>query len=282
MIRMQVLIIGLDGASWPVVTDLIGKGKLPNMKKLMEQGASGPLMSLPVTASPIVWTTLASGQWDNHEDNGFRFTQRGTGNAALLAGMDEALDFHFDIGPERIYRRIKELGDSLRLGLNKIPGVEIHTSLHPEMCSGMTRFKIRGLDGKVLQDTLWEKGRLQPRSQGENGVRYSTHIYNSPAEIQKALKIVAELTKLLPANLWLTELSQDKNSLILKGRTKGTFENINTFKDILVKSGYFKTVKVESANVLKEKGVTGDVRVFTIRIELQQSPVDSLSEENGA
>ncbi len=142
-----------------------------------------------------VWTTLASGQWDNHEDNGFRLTQRGTGNAALLAGFDEALDFHFEIGPDRVHRRIKELGDLLRAGLQEIPGIKIHTSLHPRMCSGMTRFCIGALDGKRVQDALWERGKIQPRSQGENGVRYSTHIFNSPAEIEKALAIVAELSR---------------------------------------------------------------------------------------
>ena len=142
-----------------------------------------------------VWTTLASGQWDNHEDNGFRLTQRGTGNAALLAGLDEALDFHFDVGPERIYPRIKELGDSLRAGLAAIPGTSILTSLHPSMSSGLTTFNVADMDGKVLQDTLWEKGRLQPRSQGKRGVRFSTHVYNSPAEIEKALAIVAELAE---------------------------------------------------------------------------------------
>jgi selenocysteine lyase/cysteine desulfurase len=145
-----------------------------------------------------VWTTLASGQWDNHEDNGFRLTQRGTGNAALLVGLDEALDFHFKVGPERIHRRIKELGDMLRGGLRDMAGVHIHTSIHPAMSSGMTRFKIEGMDGKALQDKLWEQGKLQPRSQGENGVRYSTHIYNSPGEIERALRIVSEAARTGP------------------------------------------------------------------------------------
>lgn len=140
-----------------------------------------------------VWTTLASGQWDNHEDSGYRLTQRGTGNAAVLAGLDEALDFHFEVGPERIHRRIKLLGDRLRNGLRRIPRVRILTSLHPEMSSGMTTFNVGEMDGKKLQDTLWERGRLQPRSQGDRGVRYSTHIFNSPAEIDKALEIAADL-----------------------------------------------------------------------------------------
>jgi len=142
-----------------------------------------------------VWTTLASSQWDNHEDNGYRLTQRGTGNPAILTGFDAALDFHFEIGPERIYKRIKSLGDHLRNGLTQIPRNRILTSLHPEMNSGITTFNVAEMDGKVLQDELWNRAKLQPRSQGKKGVRYCTHIYNSITEIDKALAIVTDLAK---------------------------------------------------------------------------------------
>ena len=42
-----------------------------------------------------VWTTLASGNWNNHDDDGYRLTQRGTGSLSLLVGAEAALDFHF-------------------------------------------------------------------------------------------------------------------------------------------------------------------------------------------
>ncbi len=142
-----------------------------------------------------VWTTLASSQWDNHKDNGYRLTQRGTGNPTILTGFEAALDFHFEIGPKRIYNRIKSLGDHLRNGLTQIPRTRILTSLHPEMNSGMTTFNVAQMDGKVLQDELWNRAKLQPRSQKEKGVRYCTHIYNSFTEIDKALAIVADLAK---------------------------------------------------------------------------------------
>jgi hypothetical protein len=35
-------------------------------------------------AAPEVWCSVASAQWDNHEDNGYRFTQRGTGNLSNM------------------------------------------------------------------------------------------------------------------------------------------------------------------------------------------------------
>ena len=139
-----------------------------------------------------VWSTLASSEWDNHEDNGYRLGQRGTGNPSLLIGLEEALDFHFEIGPERVYARIKELGDRLRKGLTGLECVEVVTPL--DMGAGLTTFKVRGVEGEEVQRALWERGRIQPRALGEgNGIRYSTHIYNSEDEVDRSIDIIGEV-----------------------------------------------------------------------------------------
>ncbi|NPV83360.1 MAG: aminotransferase class V-fold PLP-dependent enzyme [Candidatus Aminicenantes bacterium] len=141
-----------------------------------------------------VWTTLASTQWDNQEDHGFRLGQRGTGNLSLLFGLDEALDFHFELGPERVYARIKALGDYLRTRLREVPGIKLFTPLHPEMAAGITVYNIEGLTGNFIQDELWKRARLRPRSMGEvYGVRQSTHIYNSFEEIDRTVDILKNL-----------------------------------------------------------------------------------------
>jgi len=141
-----------------------------------------------------VRTTIASSQWDNHQDEGYRLTQRGTGSLSLLAGLDAALDFHNGIGPESIHQRIKYLGDSLRDGLRRIRGVAIHTSSDPAMSAGISVFGVDGATPAQLQDEFWNRGRLRPRASGI-GVRLSTHIFNSPQEVEKTLGIVRSLAK---------------------------------------------------------------------------------------
>jgi isopenicillin-N epimerase len=141
-----------------------------------------------------VWTTLASSQWDNHDDDGYRLSQRGTGNLSLWVGAEAALDFHFAIGPERVQQRIKFLGDYLRDGLRKIPKTRIYSPEDPAMCAGITVYNVEGYTGPKLQDEMWNRGRLRPRASGDVfGVRHSTHIYNSTAEIDRALHIVKQL-----------------------------------------------------------------------------------------
>ncbi len=143
-----------------------------------------------------IWSTLASSQWDNHEDNGYRFSQRGTGSLSLLMGMDAALDFHSALTPERVQNRIKYLGDYLRDGLSRIPGIKTYSPSHPAMCAGITVYNLEGFTGVRLQDELWRRGRLRPRSLGDvYGVRHCTHIYNSTEEIDRSLRILRELSK---------------------------------------------------------------------------------------
>ena len=141
-----------------------------------------------------IWTTVASYRWDNHEDEGFRFTQRGTGNYSMIEGLDAALDFYFQIGPDKAYERIKFLGDRLRDGLRKINKVKIYSPQDNAMCAGITVYNIDGFTGTKLQDTYWEMAKMRPRASGDVfGVRHCTHIFNSPEEIDKALSIVKQL-----------------------------------------------------------------------------------------
>lgn len=142
-----------------------------------------------------MWTTVASYRWDDHADEGFRFTQRGTGNFAILLALEVALDFHFQLGPDNVYQRIKFLGDRLRSGLRQNKKVKIFSAKEEAMSAGITLYTIEGLTGTQIQDAYWAKAKMRPRSQGDvYGVRHSTHIFNSTEEIDRALQIVNELS----------------------------------------------------------------------------------------
>ncbi|MEM9326378.1 MAG: aminotransferase class V-fold PLP-dependent enzyme [Bacteroidota bacterium] len=140
-----------------------------------------------------IWTTIASYNWDNQEDHGFRIMQNGTGNPAMMTGYEAAVDFFNTVGEERWVGRIKELGAHLRAGLKSMDHVTIHSSTNEDMAAGITTYAVAGLTGPELQKTLWEKERLQPRSVGTELMRHSTHIYNSKDEIDRALKVIEAL-----------------------------------------------------------------------------------------
>lgn len=58
----DTIVLGLDGATWDVLTPLIDRGKVPNLRRLREDSYSGPLESTfpPITAP--AWLSMATGQ----------------------------------------------------------------------------------------------------------------------------------------------------------------------------------------------------------------------------
>lgn len=143
-----------------------------------------------------IWTTLASTEWASYGKGAYRFMQYGSGSLSTLLGFEAAIDFHNHLGPERVTTRIKHLGDRLRAGLKEIKGTTIFSSVHPELCAGITTWRIDGMTGPQMMDRFWEAQKIRIRSMGDiQGVRQSTHIYNSEAEIEAVLALARQWVK---------------------------------------------------------------------------------------
>jgi isopenicillin-N epimerase len=141
-------------------------------------------------AMPHVWTTLASTEWDNREDGAYRLMQYGTGNLSLLVGLEQAADFHLQLGPQRIEARIVGLADGLRAELQRMPHVTITSPQHRAMVSATTIWQVRGMTGEQVQDRLWANAKVRVRSVGD-GVRQCCHICNLEHDVERTLTEVA-------------------------------------------------------------------------------------------
>ena len=141
------------------------------------------------------WTTLASYQWDNHDDGAFRFMQYGTGSVPVVDGFLAALRFIEGVGMERIARWDAMLTTRLRDGLAQIPGARTASPLHPGLSAAITTFRVEGVKAKALQDALWERG-VRVRAQGDDrGVRLSAHLYVSRADVDTVLDVTSRLAR---------------------------------------------------------------------------------------
>ena len=60
--KVQVVILGFDGAGWPTIDPLIAAGKLPFIKRLKEEGAWADFQTVKPTKSSVVWTSIATGK----------------------------------------------------------------------------------------------------------------------------------------------------------------------------------------------------------------------------
>jgi len=82
MAAPDLSVIGLDAATFDVIDPLVAAGELPNLERVLQQGAYGPLRSTTPPLTPLAWTTMvtgvnaaAHGIWD--------FSHRAEGGYAL-------------------------------------------------------------------------------------------------------------------------------------------------------------------------------------------------------
>ena len=62
MMPRKVLLIGWDAADWKIIQPLADAGRIPNLQRLVENGASGHIATLHPPLSPMLWTSIATGK----------------------------------------------------------------------------------------------------------------------------------------------------------------------------------------------------------------------------
>src|ERR1700680_2831805 len=62
MTSRRVLLVGWDAADWKVMQPLMAAGKLPNVQRLVGNGAAGQIATLHPPLSPMLWTSIATGK----------------------------------------------------------------------------------------------------------------------------------------------------------------------------------------------------------------------------
>lgn len=99
MLKMKVLVIGLDGANIDLIKRWVHEGKLPTFKKLMSQGSYGNLESVIPPVSFPAWNCLVSGK-NPGRIGCFGFVQK----------VFESYDFRF---PSLIFKKNMDVWDIL-------------------------------------------------------------------------------------------------------------------------------------------------------------------------
>lgn len=68
----KILLVGWDAADWDIITPLLSQKKMPNLQRLINEGASGTVQTLQPVLSPMLWTSIATGKTaDKHGVLGF-------------------------------------------------------------------------------------------------------------------------------------------------------------------------------------------------------------------
>ena len=143
-----------------------------------------------------LWPLVASGGWDDLTIKGQRFDHVGTRNDSLVYGFQSAMDFHDQIGADRIERRTRGMATQLDGLLRKIPGIVLKSPSRPEFRSALVSFTVNGKKAEDVIAALWKMGPVRVRHVAEydyHFIRLSTHIYNSPAEVERVAGMLATI-----------------------------------------------------------------------------------------
>ncbi len=121
-----------------------------------------------------------------------------TRNVSSVLGVAAAVNFHDQVGRDRIAAHGRALAEQLREGLLKIPSIEILTPALPEMSASIMGFRTPKITYTDLLGVLSSEHRFRLRpvsEQGLNSVRVSTHLFNSAQECELLLAAINDIVR---------------------------------------------------------------------------------------
>ncbi|KXU30497.1 hypothetical protein A0J57_18845 [Sphingobium sp. 22B] len=149
----------------------------------------------------LIWPTTGN-FYDHRSDRPMAHSARrydrnaGQKNVPFLLGFVTALEWQRTIGRAAIEKRIGELGDALRQGLEGLGHVELLSPGHGVPAGPALLFRVKGWDavdvrGRIFRDADVRLGIVD----GADGplLRASPHIHNSDVDIGRALSALAKL-----------------------------------------------------------------------------------------
>jgi selenocysteine lyase/cysteine desulfurase len=112
-----------------------------------------------------------------------------------IIGFGEAIAFQTRIGRKAIEERSRSLGQALIAGLRRIDGVQLWTHPDPSRSGAVVSFRPGNLDVSRLAAALYRNDRIGCATRGgadRAGIRFSPHIYNTMAEVDRAVAAIAK------------------------------------------------------------------------------------------
>jgi selenocysteine lyase/cysteine desulfurase len=143
-----------------------------------------------------VWPGVVGSGWGEGVEGpagARRFETMGQRNDATLAGLDAALAFIERIGIERIAARTEALGRRMREGLAAVPGLRLRTPTAPGTSLGVAVAAVPGGDARPLFERLYREFGVIGAPAG--GLRFCPHVYNTMADLDRALDAVATVVR---------------------------------------------------------------------------------------
>jgi isopenicillin-N epimerase len=134
----------------------------------------------------------------------------GTRNVAQILAHGVTMDFHNTIGRDRIEARCRQLSRRMRGHLDQVKGLRRITPDGTDLSSGIVSYSVDEAKGKngTIANRLWQEHDIVVKvlpgtykveggmaQENYNGLRFSTHIFNSETEVDRTANLIEAMLK---------------------------------------------------------------------------------------
>lgn len=150
-----------------------------------------------------IWPNIVTENWWTYED-ARKYDRLSRRPWPVVAALADAFDFQLAVGRGRIEQRMRGLATYLRSEAAGIPGLRLYTSNDPRLSGAMTSLSVDGIPATRIREYLRQrydiytaeraKGIRYPADpHGVEGIRISTHYYNTFEQVENVLRGLREL-----------------------------------------------------------------------------------------
>ncbi|MCX6585242.1 MAG: aminotransferase class V-fold PLP-dependent enzyme [Acidobacteria bacterium] len=136
---------------------------------------------------------LSVDYWSDKPTGARKFETLGQRDDPKLRGLEKTIEFLETTGMAAIERRALAIAERLRQGLAGVPGAKLKGSGEAAVSGPVVKVDFPGQDLMAIYNRLWTKHRIaiaKTDAGDAAGLRFSPHIYNTEAEVDRVVRAV--------------------------------------------------------------------------------------------
>ncbi len=149
---------------------------------------------------PRLWPSIVAPGWGGDADpdptGARKFESMGQRDDACLAAMGTTAEFHGEIGPDRVEKRMIDLARRLKEGIREA-GIPLVTPMADELSAGVVIIEVPAESRAEVFSRMYDDHGIAGSTSG--GLRLSPHLYNTAEHVERALAGLKALRPLIMA-----------------------------------------------------------------------------------
>ena len=172
--------------------------------KWLDAPAGSALLYVRRESQDRIWPNIVTENWYTYKD-ARKYECLSRRPWPVVAALEDAIDFQLAITPRRIEQRVRSLASHLRIRAAEIPHVKIYSSNDPRLSGGITSLGLDNVPPARMIEYLRQRfdvyvaarargNRYPADPHGVDGIRVSTHYYNTFEQVDRVLQALKDLS----------------------------------------------------------------------------------------